>query len=79
MRRGDYAAYVREPVRKLLIISEPYEYGDKTVVTARSCERSKKARQFGLYALDALRPWEERGGDNGDKDGSGRPGRVDPG
>ena len=59
MRRGDYAAYTREPSRKLLIISEPYEYGEKMVVTARSCERSKKARQFGLYALDALRPWKE--------------------
>lgn len=60
MTRGDYAAYVREPARKLLIISEPYEYGTQTVVTARSCERSKKARQYGLYALEALRPWPER-------------------
>lgn len=71
--------YIREQARKLLIISEPYDYGGKQVVTARTCEKSKKARQFGLYALDALRPWKERSGDNGDKDGSGRPGRVDPG
>lgn len=59
LTRGDYASYVREPARKLLIISEPYKYGGYMVVTARSCERSKKARQFGLYALEALRPWPE--------------------
>lgn len=65
VKRGDVAAYCRAPARKLLVISDPYEYGGQMVVTARTCERSKAKRQFGLYAVDALVPFagEEKHGD----------------
>lgn len=65
VKRGDVAAYCREPARKLLVISDPYEYGGQMVVTARTCERSKSKRQFGLYAIGALIPFagKEKHGD----------------
>ena len=57
VKRGVVAAYCREPARKLLVISDPYDYGGQMVVTARTCERNKSKRQFGLYAIDALVPF----------------------
>lgn len=56
-KRGDYAAYLHAPETKLLIISDPYDYGGRQVVTARTCEKSKAKRQFGLYAVHSLTPW----------------------
>ena len=57
VKRGDVVAYCKEPGRPLKVISDPYRYGTQTVVTARTCERNKNKRQFGLYALDALVPF----------------------
>ena len=57
VKRGDVAAYCKEPARPLKVISDPYEYGGRMVVTARTCERDKNKRQFGIYAIDAIVPF----------------------
>lgn len=57
VKRGDVCAYCHEPARPLKVISDPYDYNGTKVVTARTCERNKNKRQFGLYALDALIPF----------------------
>ena len=58
VKRGDDVAYCKEPGRKLKAISDPWRYGSKLVVTARTCEKDKKKRTCGLYAVEALVPWD---------------------
>lgn len=56
MRRGDCVAYIHSKKTKLLVISDPYDYGGAMVVTARTCHKSKSRRETGIYAVRALIP-----------------------
>lgn len=60
VKRGDDVAYCKEPGRKLKAISDPWMYGTQLVITARTCERSAKQRTCGIYAVEALVPYEEQ-------------------
>lgn len=57
--RGQYVRYIHEPDKKLLVISEPYEYGEggQMVVTCRTCEKARSKEVTALYDIRALRPW----------------------
>lgn len=56
-KRGDFAKYIHAPEEKLLIISEPYDYGGRLIVSARTCEKSRAKRRVMLFECRALLPW----------------------
>ena len=58
--RGDIVAYWREPGVPLTVISDPYEFDGKQVVTARKVAKKKSERQHGMYCVNALVPYNKQ-------------------
>lgn len=57
MKRGDMVVYTKRSNIPLKIISDPFDYGGVMVVNARTCEKNKNNRTFGLYAVNVLKPY----------------------
>lgn len=62
VKRGAIVAYRKEPWKKLVCVSDPYDFNGQQVVTYRTCEKSKNARGYGMCVVEALVPYSEQKG-----------------